>query len=80
VYRPRLRSLEPAKKIDTHLDNLQRQSRPFYLVLVWVRNLKRLESQHSRTIVEGTLKALIKRFAASPEKKGSSAAGATISS
>jgi GGDEF domain-containing protein len=52
------------QKIDTHLDNLLRQNRPFCLLLVWVRNLKRLETQHSRTVVEGTLRALINRFAA----------------
>lgn len=52
------------QKIDIHLDNLLRQNQPFCLLLVWVRNLKRIESQHSRTVVEGTLKALISRFAA----------------
>ncbi len=34
------------------------------MLMVWVRNLKRMESQQSRTVVEGTLKALITRFAA----------------
>lgn len=52
------------QKIDTHLDNLLRQNSPFCLLLVWVRNLKRLESQYSRNVVESTLKALISRFAA----------------
>jgi hypothetical protein len=52
------------QKIDMHLDNLLRQNQPFCLLLVRIRNLKRLESQHPRTIVEGTLKALISRFAA----------------
>jgi GGDEF domain-containing protein len=32
--------------------------------MVWVRNLKRLDTQYSRTVVEGTLRALIARFAA----------------
>jgi GGDEF domain-containing protein len=50
------------QKIDIHLDNLLRQNQPFCLLLVWVRNLKRVDSQHSRTVVEGTLKALITRF------------------
>lgn len=52
------------QKIDTHIDNLLRQNHPFCLLMVWVRNLKRLDSQHSRTVVEGTLKAIIARFAA----------------
>jgi len=52
------------QKIDTHIDNLLRQNQPFCLLLVWVRNFKRLQSQQSRTVVEGTLKALIARFSA----------------
>ena len=52
------------QKIDIHLDNLLRQNQPFCLLMVRVRNLKRLESQHSRTVVESTLKALVSRFAA----------------
>jgi GGDEF domain-containing protein len=52
------------QKIDIHLDNLLRQNQPFCLLLVSVRNLKRLDTQHSRTVVEGTLKALVTRFAA----------------
>lgn len=52
------------QKIDMHLDNLLRQNQPFCLLLVRIRNFKRLESQHSRTVVESTLRALISRFAA----------------
>ncbi len=52
------------QKIDTHVDNLLRQNQPFCLLLVCVRNYKRLESQHSRTVVEGTIKALVARFTA----------------
>jgi GGDEF domain-containing protein len=51
------------QKIDIHLDNLLRQNQPFCLLLLWVRNLKRLDTQYSRTVVEGTLKAMISRFA-----------------
>lgn len=51
------------QKIDIHLDNLLRQNQPFSLLLVWIRNLKRVESQYSRTVVEGTLAAMISRFA-----------------
>jgi GGDEF domain-containing protein len=50
------------QKIDLHLDNLLRQNQPFCVLLVWVRNLKRIESQYSRTVIEGALKALISRF------------------
>lgn len=52
------------EKIDAHIDNLLRQNRPFCLLLVWINNFKRIESQHSRTVVEGTLKALTERFIA----------------
>jgi len=52
------------QKIDIHLDNLLRQNQPFCLLLVWVRNLKRTQSQYSATVVEGALKALVARFSA----------------
>ncbi len=64
LYTDRASGAWNRQKIDTHLENLLRQNRPFCLLLVWVRNLKRLEGQHSRTVVEGGLKALIARFAA----------------
>jgi GGDEF domain-containing protein len=51
------------QKIDIHLDNLLRQNQPFCLLLVSVRNFKRLETQHSRTVLEAILKSLISRFA-----------------
>jgi GGDEF domain-containing protein len=50
------------EKVDIHLDNLLRQNQPFCMLLVWVRNLKRVESQNSRTVLEGALQALISRF------------------
>ena len=52
------------QKIDTHIDNLLRQNQSFCMLLVSVRNLKRIESQHSRTVLEGTQTALVARFAA----------------
>jgi GGDEF domain-containing protein len=52
------------QKIDIHVDNLLRQNQPFCLLLVGIRNLKRIESQHSRTVLEGTLKAMVSRFVA----------------
>ncbi len=51
------------QKIDIHIDNLLRQNQPFCMLLVSVRNLKRIESQNSRTVAEGMLKALTTRFA-----------------
>jgi GGDEF domain-containing protein len=64
LYTDRASGAWNRQKIDTHLDNLLRQNQPFCLLLVWVRNLKRIEGQYSRTVVEGALKALIGRFAA----------------
>lgn len=64
LYTDRASGAWNRQKIDTYIDNLLRQNHPFCLLMVWVRNLKRLDSQHSRTVVEGTLKALIARFAA----------------
>jgi GGDEF domain-containing protein len=52
------------QKTDIHLDNLLRQNQSFCVLLVNVRNYRDLEAQYSRNIVEGTLKALITRFAA----------------
>jgi GGDEF domain-containing protein len=64
LYTDRASGAWNRQKIDTHIDNLLRQNQPFCMLMVWVRNLKRLESQQSRTVVEGTLKALISRFSA----------------
>ncbi len=64
LYTDRASGAWNRQKVDTHLDNLLRQNRPFCLLMVWIRNYKRLESQHSSTMVEGTLKAMISRFAA----------------
>jgi len=64
LYTDRASGAWNRQKMDTHIDNLLRQNQPFCLLMVWVRNLKRLDTQYSRTVVEGTLKALIARFAA----------------
>ena len=52
------------QKMDEKIDNLVRQNQPFCLLLVCVRGLRRIESQHSRSVVEGMFKALINRFSA----------------
>lgn len=64
IYTDRASGAWNRQKIDTHIDNLLRQNQPFSLLMVSVRNLKRLDTQYSRTVVEGTLRALIARFAA----------------
>lgn len=64
LYTDRASGAWNRQKIDAHIDNLLRQNQPFCLLLVWVRNLKRLDTQYSRTVAEGTLKALVGRFAA----------------
>jgi GGDEF domain-containing protein len=64
LYTDRASGAWNRQKIDTYIDNLLRQNQPFCLLMVWVRNLKRLDTQHSRTVVEGALKAMVARFAA----------------
>ena len=64
LYTDRASGAWNRQKIDVHLDNLLRQNQPFCLLLLSIRNYKRIETQYSRTVVEGTLKALISRFAA----------------
>jgi GGDEF domain-containing protein len=63
IYTDRASGAWNRAKIDLHLDNLLRQNQPFCLLLVWVRNLKRIENQYPRGIVESTLQALVSRFA-----------------
>lgn len=50
------------EKMDEQISELLRQNQAFCLLLARVLNLRRLESRHSRTLVEGALKALIRRF------------------
>ncbi|PYT19173.1 MAG: hypothetical protein DMG59_01520 [Acidobacteria bacterium] len=50
------------QKMDCRIEELLRRGEAFCLLMVRVRNLKRLERQYSRTVVEGTLKALLQRF------------------
>jgi GGDEF domain-containing protein len=64
LYTDRASGAWNRQKIDVHLDNMLRQKQPFCLLLLSIRNYKRIESQYSRTVVEGTLRAMISRFAA----------------
>jgi GGDEF domain-containing protein len=51
-------------KMDERIDELLRLNEPFCLLLIFVQNLKSLDSLHSRTVTEGALKALLQRFGA----------------
>ena len=50
------------QKLDQHLSELFERNQSFCLLLVCVRNLKRLDGLHSRTVIEAALKALLQRF------------------
>lgn len=50
------------QKMEVRIDELVRQNDTFCLLLVTVSNLKGLDHQHSRTVIEGALKALAKRL------------------
>jgi GGDEF domain-containing protein len=50
------------QKMAERMEELMRQDDPFCLLLVKIRNLKRTEGRHSRTVIEGALKAVLTRF------------------
>jgi GGDEF domain-containing protein len=50
--------------LDSKLSELLALDEPFSILLVRLRNLKRLEELHSQTMVQSALKALLKRLAA----------------
>jgi len=52
------------QKVEIRIEELLRQNQPFCFLLINIRNLKRLESRHTRAVAEGTLKALVRRFQA----------------
>ena len=56
------------QKLDSHVAALMKRDEPFCVLLVCVRNLPRLESRYSRTVIDGTLRALLQRFATMLEK------------
>jgi GGDEF domain-containing protein len=49
-------------KMVERMEELMRQDEPFCILLVGIRNLKRLDGRYSRTVVEGALKAVLTRF------------------
>lgn len=52
------------QKIDSNVDELLSRDESFCILMVCLRNLPRLETQHSRTVIEGAIKALLQRFSA----------------
>ena len=57
------------QKLDSHVSGLLQTTQPFCVLLVCVRNLPLLGNRYSRTIIEGSLKALLQRFAAMLEER-----------
>jgi GGDEF domain-containing protein len=50
-------------KIDSRLEDLVRRQDPFCVLMIGVQNLRGLYLQHSRTVIEGSLKAMLARLA-----------------
>jgi GGDEF domain-containing protein len=49
------------RKCEDKLGELLQHGEAFCVVLVWLSNLKRMETSASRAVIDGTLKALVKR-------------------
>jgi GGDEF domain-containing protein len=49
-------------KMAERMEELIRQDEPFCLLMVAIRNLKRLDGRYSRIVIEGALKAVLTRF------------------
>jgi len=62
------RMIDPAtgvwnrEKLDACMEELLKNDQPFCTLLVYVRNLRHLESRHRRSMVDGALKALLERL------------------
>jgi len=50
------------EKMMDRIEELFRQDEPFCLLLIRIPNLEQLEKQHSRNVVEGTLKSVLMRL------------------
>ncbi|MGD1097726.1 MAG: GGDEF domain-containing protein [Bryobacteraceae bacterium] len=50
------------QKMAERMEELMRQDDPFCLLMVRLRNLKRMEGRYSRIVIEGALKAVLTRF------------------
>jgi GGDEF domain-containing protein len=50
------------EKLDSAIADRLKNDEPFCVLLVRLRNLKRLESEYSRSAIEGAIKALLLRF------------------
>lgn len=57
-------------KIDRRLSELIEQEEPFTLIILWISNLRMLEARCSRSLVDGALAALVKRFEGVAGKEG----------
>jgi GGDEF domain-containing protein len=51
-------------KLDLQLEALLEEDDPFCMLVVSIRNLKRLDQRHSPAAIEGGIKALLQRFSA----------------
>jgi GGDEF domain-containing protein len=51
------------QKTDSHIAQLLSNDEPFCILLVHLRNLRRLQGQYSRNVIEGAIKAFLQRFA-----------------
>lgn len=52
------------QKLDSRLGELLEEDDPFCVLVVCVRNLKRLDQRHPPAVIEGGIKALLQRFTA----------------
>jgi GGDEF domain-containing protein len=50
------------KKVETRIDELLRQDETFCVLLIALKNFKDLDQLHSKTVIEGALKATLMRF------------------
>jgi len=63
LYTDRSSGVWNRNKLDRRIEDLVRQEDPFCVLLVGIKNLRSLYVQYSRTVIEGTLKALVGRMA-----------------
>jgi GGDEF domain-containing protein len=63
LYTDRSSGVWNRQKIDLRMEDLMRKPEPFCVLLVGIGSLHGLYAQHSRTMIEGSLKALLARLA-----------------
>jgi len=62
LYTDRSSGVWNRQKIDGRIDDLVRRSDPFCVLLVGIRNLRSMNVEHSRTVVESSLKSMLARL------------------